>query len=186
MKRLFDIAFSTLFIILLLPIFCACAIAIRLTSKGPILHRSKRIGARNKEFIMFKFRTMNVVTPQLATHLMTNPKQFLTPIGGFLRKTSIDELPQLFNILRGEMSIVGPRPALYNQYDQINLRIKSGCHILKPGITGWAQVNGRDNISIEKKVEYDAWYYTHRSFFLDLKIILITIINVIKSKNISH
>ena len=129
---------------------------------------------------------MRINTPQVATHLMSDTKSYLTSVGPFLRKTSLDELPQLLNVLRGEMSIVGPRPALFNQEDQIALRTRAGCHVLTPGITGWAQINGRDDISIAKKVELDTWYFEHRSFGLDLKIIWLTFWNVIAGKNVSH
>ena len=135
---------------------------------------------------MLKFRTMRTDTPQLATHLMTDPKSFLTPIGDFLRKSSLDELPQLINVIKGEMSIVGPRPALFNQDDQIALRTESGAHVLTPGITGWAQINGRDDIAIERKVELDTWYLKNRTFMLDLKIIWLTAWNVLFRKDVSH
>ena len=135
---------------------------------------------------MIKFRTMRTGTPQVATHLMKNPQAYLTPIGAFLRKASLDELPQLINVLKGDMSIVGPRPALFNQDDQIEGRIRTGCHVLKPGITGWAQINGRDEIPIAKKVELDTWYFHNHSFWLDLKIIWLTFWNVISGKDVSH
>ena len=135
---------------------------------------------------MLKFRTMRTDTPQVATHLMTDPKAFLTPIGNFLRKSSLDELPQLINVIKGEMSIVGPRPALFNQADQIALRTESGAHVLTPGITGWAQINGRDDIPITKKVELDTWYLHNRSFWLDMKIIGLTAWHVVRRKDVSH
>ncbi len=186
MKRLFDIAFAVAGFLFFLPVFLACAIAVRLTSRGPIFYVSDRIGANNTHFNMIKFRTMRVDTPQVATHLMTDPKAFLTPIGGLLRKTSLDELPQLINVIKGEMSIVGPRPALFNQDDQIELRTKAGCHVLKPGITGWAQINGRDDIPITKKVELDTWYLQNRSFMLDIKIFMLTFSRVLLKTNVSH
>ena len=186
MKRVFDIGLSVFTLILLAPLFLICAIAVKLTSKGPVYYVSDRIGANNSHFNMLKFRTMRTDTPQVATHLMTDPKAFLTPIGDFLRKSSLDELPQLINVIKGEMSIVGPRPALFNQDDQIALRTESGAHVLVPGITGWAQINGRDDIAIEKKVELDTWYLKNRTFMLDLKIIWLTAWNVLFRKDVSH
>ena len=186
MKRVFDIGLSVFTLILLAPLFLSCAIAVKLTSKGPVYYVSDRIGANNSHFNMLKFRTMRTDTPQVATHLMTDPKAFLTPIGDFLRKSSLDELPQLINVIKGEMSIVGPRPALFNQDDQIALRTESGAHVLVPGITGWAQINGRDDIPIERKVELDTWYLENRSFMLDLKIIWLTAWNVLFRKDVSH
>ena len=186
MKRLFDLLLSVVALLLFAPVFLICAIAVQLTSKGPIYYASDRIGANNSHFNMLKFRTMRIDTPQVATHLMTDPKAFLTPIGDFLRKSSLDELPQLINVIKGEMSIVGPRPALFNQDDQIALRTESGAHVLVPGITGWAQINGRDDIAIEKKVELDTWYLENRTFMLDLKIIWLTAWNVIFRKDVSH
>ena len=186
MKRLFDLLLSVVALLLFTPVFLICAIAVRLTSKGPIYYTSDRIGANNSHFNMLKFRTMRTDTPQVATHLMTDPKTFLTPIGDFLRKSSLDELPQLINVIKGEMSIVGPRPALFNQDDQIALRTESGAHVLVPGITGWAQINGRDDIAIERKVELDTWYLKNRTFMLDLKIIWLTAWNVLFRKDVSH
>lgn len=186
MKRIFDIAVSVFSLIFFAPLFVICAIAVKLTSKGPVYYVSDRIGADNVHFNMLKFRTMRTDTPQVATHLMSDPKAFLTPIGDFLRKTSLDELPQLINVIKGQMSIVGPRPALFNQDDQIALRTKSGAHILTPGITGWAQINGRDDIAIERKVELDTWYLENRSFWLDLKIIFQTALKVVFRKDVSH
>ncbi len=186
MKRAFDILVSLSILVVFSPVFLMCALAVRFTSKGPVFYVSDRIGANNAHFDMLKFRTMRLDTPQVATHLMTDPKTFLTPIGDFLRKCSLDELPQLINVLKGEMSIVGPRPALFNQDDQISLRTKAGCHVLVPGITGWAQVNGRDDIPIERKVELDSWYFENRSFVLDMKIIFLTVWHVICRKGVSH
>lgn len=186
MKRFLDISISIFALIILSPIFLLCALAVKLTSKGPVFYISDRIGKNNTHFNMVKFRTMRTDTPQVATHLLTDPDTFLTPVGKFLRKSSLDELPQLINVIKGEMSLVGPRPALFNQDDQIELRTKSGASALVPGITGWAQVNGRDDIPIERKVELDTWYLHNRSFLLDLKIILMTIANVFKGSDISH
>lgn len=185
-KRLFDILLA----ILLLAAFglpmCLIAIAIRLTSEGPALYWSRRIGRDNVEFNMPKFRTMRVGTPAVATHLMTEPDAFLTPIGRVLRRTSLDELPQLWSILVGDMSFVGPRPALFNQDDLIGLRARAGIDRLVPGLTGWAQVNGRDELPVDEKVRFDAEYLLKRSFWLDLRIIYLTFKNVLISKGIAH
>lgn len=186
MKRMFDIVVSLLALVVFSPLFLLCSVMVRLTSKGPVFYVSDRVGKNNRIFGMIKFRTMRVDTPQMATHLMTDPQAFLTPVGNFLRKSSLDELPQLINVLKGEMSIVGPRPALFNQDDQIALRTESGAHVLMPGITGWAQINGRDDISISRKVELDTWYLHNRNFALDLAIIFRTVINVFKRDGVSH
>jgi O-antigen biosynthesis protein WbqP len=186
MKFFFDLTVSVFLLIFFAPLFLICAIAVRLTSKGPIYYVSDRIGANNSHFNMLKFRTMRTDTPQVATHLMKDPKTFLTPIGDFLRKSSLDELPQLVNVIKGEMSIVGPRPALFNQEDQIALRTESGAHILTPGITGWAQINGRDDIPIARKVELDTWYLENQSCLLDIKIIFQTALKVVFRKDVSH
>jgi O-antigen biosynthesis protein WbqP len=186
MKFFFDITVSLIALVVFSPFFLICAVVVKLTSKGPIFFVSERIGVNNSHFYMLKFRTMRTDTPQVATHLMKNPGTFLTPIGAFLRKSSLDELPQLINVIKGEMSIVGPRPALFNQEDQIALRTESGTHVLTPGITGWAQINGRDDIDITKKVELDAWYLKNRSFWLDLKIIFETALAVVFRKDVSH
>jgi len=186
MKRMFDILVSLSVLTIFSPLFLLCALLVRLTSKGPVFYVSDRIGAHNSHFDMLKFRTMRIDTPQVATHLLTDPKAFLTPIGDFLRKSSLDELPQLINVLKGDMSIVGPRPALFNQDDQIALRTEAGCHVLVPGITGWAQVNGRDDIPIARKVELDTWYFQNRSFMLDMKIIFLTALHVVVRKDVSH
>jgi len=162
------------------------AILVKSTSSGPILYWSERIGLNNKQFKMPKFRTMRAHTPPMATHLMTDPRKFLTPIGGFLRKTSLDELPQLLSILRGDMSFVGPRPALFNQYDLVSLRTSKGVHRVVPGLTGWAQVNGRDELPIPIKVEYDAYYVTHQSFLFDFKIVFATAWQALLGKGVSH
>jgi O-antigen biosynthesis protein WbqP len=185
-KRLFDIFFvlSSL-TILWLPLIIV-PILIKLTSKGPILYWSDRIGKDNKVFSMPKFRSMRIDTPALATHLLTDPSQYLTPIGGFLRKSSLDEIPQLWCILKGDMSIVGPRPALFNQDDLISLRTKEGIHKLLPGLTGLAQISGRDELSIPEKVLVDKEYLENKSFMLDLKIIFITFIKIIKKSGVSH
>ena len=162
------------------------AVAVRLTSPGPALYWSGRMGRHNKLFKMPKFRSMRVGTPAVATHLLANPKHVLTPIGNFLRKSSLDELPQIYSILVGDMSFVGPRPALFNQHDLIVLRTQSGVHELVPGLTGWAQVNGRDELPIPDKVKLDVEYLHHQSLWLDIKIIWLTFIKVIKKDGVSH
>lgn len=162
---------------------------VRMTSSGPGIYWSSRVGQGNKLFDMPKFRTMRLGTPQMATHLLSQqqkPDAYLTAVGRFLRKSSLDELPQLWSVLVGQMSIVGPRPALFNQYDLIEMRTKNNVHTLKPGITGWAQVNGRDEIPIIKKVELDTYYLKNQSFWLDCKIILLTVIKVLRTDNITH
>lgn len=186
MKKLVEILFSIIFIIILAMPMLIISILILIDSKGPIIHWSERIGVNNKIFLMPKFRTMHFDTPQIATHLITTNKINVTKIGYYLRKFSLDEFPQLYSIINNDMSFVGPRPALFNQEDLIKLRTKNHVHKIKPGITGWAQVNGRDEISILKKVELDTFYLTNRNLFLDIKIIFLTIFKVISSHNISH
>ena len=186
MKRIFDLAMAGfLFCFLSVPIFVV-GLIVKLTSKGPALYWSDRVGVGNGIFKMPKFRTMRMDTPAVATHLLNNPDEYLTPIGPFLRKTSLDELPQLWSVLRGDMSFVGPRPALYNQDDLIELRTKKGIHGLVPGIPGWAQINGRDDILIPVKVEFDEYYLTNRSFAFDLYIILLTVLKVIRKEGVQH
>ena len=182
MKRIFDFISSLFAIIILSPIFLILMIIIKLTSEGPIFFKQRRIGKDNKEFKILKFRTMRIDTPNVATHLLENPEQYITSIGKLMRKTSLDELPQLFNILKGEMSFVGPRPALYNQYDLIEMRTKEGVSKIIPGLTGWAQINGRDEIPLEEKVRLDKEYLEIRGFWLDIKIIFKTVISVIKKE----
>jgi len=185
-KKLLDILFSTtLLIFFLLPILFI-AIMILLSSKGPVIYWSERVGKNGKLFNMPKFRTMSIDTPQVATHLMENPDEFVFPIGRFLRRTSLDELPQLFSILIGDMSFIGPRPALFNQKDLIALRNKNGLGVILPGLTGWAQVNGRDELSIPEKVSFEVEYMKKKSFWLDLKILWMTFLRVIKRKGVSH
>jgi len=162
------------------------ALLVKLTSPGPVLYWSDRVGVGNEIFKMPKFRTMRIDTPAVATHLLDNPDSYLTPIGPFLRKSSLDELPQLWNVLKGDMSFVGPRPALFNQEDLIALRTEKGVHQLIAGITGWAQINGRDDIPIPKKVEFDAYYLKNRSLFFDLKILVLTLFKVTRAENVSH
>lgn len=178
--------FTSVLLILLMPLLALVALFIKISSKGPILHWSMRVGKNNKIFLMPKFRTMKINTPDVATHLLQNHLEYTFPFGAFLRKTSIDEIPQLISIIQGKMSLVGPRPALYNQYDLIKLREKNNIHLLKPGITGWAQVNGRDDISIEKKVSFEKEYLDKKSLQFDIYILFLTIINVLSRKNINH
>lgn len=186
MKRMFDLVMSLgALLVFGVPMLIIAAL-VRLTSKGPALYWSERVGRNNCIFKMPKFRTMRVDTPAVATHLLGNPDQFLTPIGKFLRKSSLDELPQLLSILNGDMSIVGPRPALFNQDDLIDLRTLKKVHILTPGLTGWAQINGRDELLIPVKVGFDEFYLKNRSFALDLKIIFLTLFKVARSEGVSH
>lgn len=185
MKRFWDFVISLISIIIFSPIILIVGILVKVTSEGPILFKQRRIGKDNVEFNIYKFRTMRIDTPNVATHLLDNTDSFYTPIGKALRKVSLDELPQLFNILKGEMSIVGPRPALYNQYDLKELRTEKGIHKLMPGLTGWAQVNGRDTISLEQKVKFDNEYLEKHSFMFDLKIIWLTLYRVLKAEGVT-
>ena len=186
MKRLFDLVLALCAgALLLLPIILV-ALLIKLTSPGPIIYSSDRVGRGNRIFRMPKFRTMRIDTPVVATHMLTNPQCFLTPIGSLLRKTSLDELPQLWSIIKGDMSFVGPRPALYNQVDLIELRTQQHVNVLVPGLTGWAQVNGRDELPIPQKVEFDIYYLNHRSFLFDLKILALTFLKVLRRDGVSH
>ncbi len=185
-KRSFDILLSALaLIVFAIPIMLA-AVAVKLTSPGPALYWSDRVGRGNTIFSMPKFRTMRIDTPVVATHLLASPEHWLTPLGSFLRRTSLDELPQLWSIFKGDMSIVGPRPALFNQHDLIALRTERGIHVLRPGLTGWAQVNGRDELPVPAKVDFDLWYLKHQSLALDLRILLLTAVKVAGRKDIAH
>ena len=186
MKRLFDLAVALAAAVLLGPPIVFVVLAVRLTSPGPALYWSDRIGRHNRIFRMPKFRSMRIDTPAVATHLLQNPDQWLTPIGSFLRKSSLDELPQLWSILKGDMSFVGPRPALFNQDDLITLRTEKGVHELVPGLTGWAQVNGRDELPIPQKVALDAEYLQHQSLRFDLKILWMTALKVLARDEVSH
>ena len=186
LKRLFDIILALIAAVLLVIPFVIVALAVRFTSKGPILYWSQRVGKNNQLFLMPKFRSMWIDTPTVATHLLSNPESLLTPIGSFLRKSSLDELPQLWNILKGDMSFVGPRPALFNQDDLISQRTAAGVHILTPGLTGWAQINGRDELPIPLKVSLDIEYMHRQSFWFDLKIILLTFQKVLRKDGITH
>lgn len=185
-KRIFDLMLAAwASIVLVVPVICV-AILVRLTSKGPALYWSDRVGRNNTIFKMPKFRSMQIGTPAVATHLLNNPDVYLTPIGSFLRKSSLDELPQLWSIVKGDMSFVGPRPALFNQSDLIELRTRCGVHRLMPGLTGWAQINGRDELPIPDKVALDVEYLHRQSLWLDIKIIFLTALKVIKRDGIVH
>lgn len=186
MKRFFDLALALVAALLLVLPIAAVAVVVRLTSPGPALYWSDRVGRHNRIFKMPKFRSMRIDTPAVATHLLQNPDQWLTPIGSFLRKSSLDELPQLWNILKGDMSFVGPRPALFNQDDLIALRAEKGVHELMPGLTGWAQVNGRDELPIPQKVALDAEYLQRQSLRFDLRILWLTALKVIARDGVSH
>jgi O-antigen biosynthesis protein WbqP len=185
-KRLFDLVLGLIAAaVLLVPIVVVAAL-VRLTSPGPVLYWSDRVGRHNQLFKMPKFRSMRVGTPAVATHLLANPKAVLTPIGSFIRRTSLDELPQIWSILVGDMSFVGPRPALFNQQDLIELRTQKGVHILMPGLTGWAQVNGRDELAIPEKLALDYEYLQRRGFWFDIKILWLTFLKVIRREGVSH
>jgi O-antigen biosynthesis protein WbqP len=186
MKRLLDVVLGCLAALVLFVPVLVVAIAVRLTSKGPALYWSNRVGRNNVIFKMPKFRSMRVGTPAVATHLLANPKAHLTPIGSFLRKSSLDELPQLWSILAGDMSFVGPRPALFNQQDLIALRTEQGVHTLVPGLTGWAQVNGRDELPIPEKVKLDVAYLQRQSLWFDIRILWLTFVKVLRRDGVSH
>jgi len=186
LKRLFDLLLAlAATVILAIPVLLV-ALAVRLTSAGPALYWSNRVGRHNKLFNMPKFRSMRVGTPAVATHLLADPKSHLTPIGSFLRKSSLDELPQLWSILVGDMSFVGPRPALFNQHDLIELRTQLGVHELVPGLTGWAQINGRDELPIPQKVALDAEYLLRQGFWFDIKVLWLTFLKVVQRNGVSH
>lgn len=186
MKRVFDLLLVVVAGIFLLVPVLLVALLVRLTSSGPALYWSDRVGRRNLVFRMPKFRSMRVGTPAVATHLLADPKACLTPIGSFLRKSSLDELPQLWSILVGDMSFVGPRPALFNQDDLIAMRTERGVHELLPGLTGWAQVNGRDELPIPEKVELDVVYLKCRSFWFDIRILWLTAVKVLRRDGVAH
>jgi len=185
-KRIFDLIISFLLLVAALIPMGIIALIIKIDSKGSVFYKSKRVGRYNKIFIMYKFRTMKVLTPSVATHKLSNPKFYLTKVGKLLRKYSIDEIPQLFNVLSGSMSIVGPRPALYNQFDLINMRSRKKINLLIPGITGWAQINGRDKITIRQKVDLDEIYKKKQNTYFDISIIILTMFSIFKKKDISH
>ncbi len=186
MKRLFDLGFGFIATAMMLLPLLILAILVRLTSEGPVLYWSDRVGRNNKIFKMPKFRSMRVGTPAVATHLLADPGAHLTPIGSFLRKSSLDELPQLWSILVGDMSFVGPRPALFNQHDLIELRTQQNVHTLVPGLTGWAQVNGRDELPIPHKVTLDAEYLQHQNLWFDIHILWLTLSRVVHRNGVSH
>lgn len=186
MKRFFDFTTALILLVIMALPIAFIAILVKFSSPGPFIYWSNRVGRDNKNFLMPKFRTMRENSPQVATHLMKNVERYLTPLGAFLRKNSIDELPQLWSVLKGDMSFVGPRPALFNQVDLIKLRTDKGISRLVPGITGWAQINGRDDISIPVKVSHEEYYLKHRSFLFDLKILWNTFFKVIKKEGVAH
>jgi len=186
MKRCFDILLALAAIPFLVLPLLGVAMAVKLTSSGPALYWSQRVGRKNQWFSMPKFRTMRVGTPAVATHLLQAPDTYLTPVGSFLRKSSLDELPQLWCILKGDMSFVGPRPALFNQNDLVALRTQAGVDALLPGLTGWAQINGRDELPIPQKVALDIEYLQHQSLFFDIRILFLTFVKVIRRDNVTH
>jgi O-antigen biosynthesis protein WbqP len=186
MKRLFDLVLTIMVALPLAGLILVIAALVRLTSSGPVIYWSSRVGRHNRPFLMPKFRSMRIDTPAVATHLLKTPDAWLTPIGSFLRKTSLDELPQLWSILKGDMTFVGPRPALFNQDDLIASRTDAGVHKLVPGLTGWAQINGRDELSIPEKVKLDADYLKRRSFSFDLWILWLTLLKVLRRDGVSH
>jgi len=186
MKRLIDLLLALLALLVLAVPLLLVALAVRLTSPGPVLYWSNRVGRNNAIFSMPKFRSMRTGTPAVATHLLANPDSYLTPIGSFLRKSSLDELPQLWSILQGDMGFVGPRPALFNQHDLVALRTAQGVHTLVPGLTGWAQIHGRDELPIPAKVALDTYYLQHRSFGLDMQILGMTFFKVLRRDGITH
>ena len=186
MKRFFDLVLAVVAAMVLLWPVLLVALAVRITSRGPALYWSDRVGRNNVIFKMPKFRSMRVGTPAVATHLLADPKSHLTPIGSFLRKSSLDELPQLWSILVGDMSFVGPRPALFNQHDLVALRTQRGVHALVPGLTGWAQVNGRDELPIPAKVDLDAAYLQRQSLWFDLRILWMTFVKVVQRDGVTH
>lgn len=184
--RVFNVILASIAMLIFSIPFLILWILVKTTSPGPAIHWSKRVGQQNHIFLMPKFRTMRINTPQLATHLLGAGKTYLTPVGSFLRKSSLDELPQLWSVLRGDMSLVGPRPALFNQDDLVDLRTRYNIHTIAPGVTGWAQINGRDELSIEEKVKFDKLYLDQRSLLFDIKIILLTLYKVIVRSDITH
>ncbi len=185
-KRIFDLSLLLIAAPLLLPAVLLVALVVKGTSPGPVLYWSDRVGIDNVIFKMPKFRTMRVGTPAVATHLLQNPEKYVTPVGTFLRKSSLDELPQLWSILLGDMSFVGPRPALFNQDDLVAARTAEGVHRLQPGLTGWAQINGRDELPIPIKVQYDVEYLRNRSLRFDLKVLWLTLLRVVRQSDVSH
>jgi O-antigen biosynthesis protein WbqP len=185
-KRLLDLSLGLIALVIFFIPFCVLALVVKSTSKGPVLYWSNRVGRANRIFSMPKLRTMRVDTPVVATHLLTDPARFLTPVGGFLRKSSLDEIPQLLCIVRGDMSVVGPRPALFNQQNLIDLRTEQGVHMIRPGLTGWAQINGRDELPLSEKVRLDLVYLQQQSLWFDMKVIALTVIKVLRRDGIVH
>lgn len=186
MKRFLDLLMGLAAAVFFIFPLLIAALLVKLTSKGPVLYWSNRVGRNNMIFSMPKLRTMRVDTPVVATHLLQHPDHYLTPIGSFLRKSSIDELPQLWCIMRGDMSVVGPRPALFNQQNLIDMRTEKGIHVIRPGLTGWAQINGRDELPIPKKVELDLYYLRRQSLAFDMKVIFLTVLKVVRRDGIAH
>jgi O-antigen biosynthesis protein WbqP len=186
LKRLVDIVGGLAGLVVLSPVLLAIGLAVRLESPGPALHWSRRVGRENRIFPMPKFRTMRTGAPDVATHLLADAQSWITPLGGFLRRTSLDELPQLWSVLKGDMSLVGPRPALFNQDDLVALRTQAGVHRLRPGLTGWAQINGRDELPIPEKVKLDAEYLERRSLAFDLRILAGTALAAMTARGVSH
>lgn len=185
-KRAFDVVAASIVLVVLLPLLLVIAAFVKLTSKGPAIHWSDRVGRNNLIFRMPKFRSMRIDAPQIATHLLPDPESYLTPVGSFLRRTSLDEWPQLLSIIKGDLSFVGPRPALFNQDDLVALRTRRGVHLLVPGLTGWAQVNGRDDLPIPLKVQFDHDYLERQSMGFDLRIIGLTVVKVLRRDGIKH
>lgn len=184
-KRLIDLILSLIGLIILSPVLIIISILIKIDSKGPVFFKQKRVGIHKKLFNIYKFRTMYIDTPKdMPTHLLNNPEAYITKVGRFLRKTSLDELPQLINIIKGEMAVIGPRPALYNQEDLIELRDKYKANDIRPGLTGWAQIHGRDELEIEEKAKLDGYYTEHISFLLDIKCFFLTITSVLKHEGV--
>jgi len=184
MKRFIDIFFGLILLSILSPLLLIISLIIKVDSKGPALFSQRRIGRNNKEFVLYKFRTMRTEAPNVATHLLKDPQSYITSFGKFLRKSSLDELPQLLNIIKGDMTFIGPRPALYNQYDLKKLRTRCGVHKLRPGVSGWAQVNGRDCLEISEKVSYDLYYLEHQSLGFDIKILFFTFLKVLRAEGV--
>jgi len=184
MKRFTDILFGLILFSISSPLLLIISLAIKLDSKGPVLFSQKRIGRNNKEFVLYKFRSMRTEAPNVATHLLKDSESYITSFGKFLRKSSLDELPQFINIIKGDMTFIGPRPALYNQYDLIDLRTKCGVHRLRPGVSGWAQVNGRDCLEISEKVNFDHYYLENHNLLFDIKILFFTALKVLKADGV--
>ena len=184
MKRCLDILFGLILLTLLSPLLLIIICLIKVGSKGPALFSQRRIGRNNMEFVLYKFRSMRTDAPNVATHLLKDSQRYITPFGNFLRKSSLDELPQLLNIIKGDMTFIGPRPALYNQYDLIKMRTRRGVHRIRPGVSGWAQVNGRDCLDLSQKVEFDSVYLGSQSLLFDVKILFFTFLKVLRADGV--